>query len=387
MKDITRKNIKSVQGGINLLSVCFGTRVTCTIKYICGRLFFIRSKHRRKKQLRDWISTSKVEANDAWKRRFICLINSTNDRIVDEMIEAFYKDNVCRLTTANICGGGQLTVVCTERNEKARIGAFLEHYRGIGIKHFLICDNDSTDGTLEYLKEQRDVTLFYTREQYNSQHKTAWNNRMMASCGDDMWYLVVDADEFAWAPELCEMDINQYVERLLAKQIFAVKAIMLELYPSGNLGEESESDFRDEYRFYDRDNEFYCYEASMNTIYGAFYARVFNSFWAKQCKTPLFYLTEKQFHIGSHHIYPLVEDIESDYGMVLKHYKFLPGDENKFKEAIKQNNYANGSKMPKAFIKIYEQEHISAYDEKYSVEWNDATVQEYLPFIKSVSRT
>ena len=33
------------------------------------------------------------------------------------------------------------------RNEKIRLPFFLRYYRNLGVNHFLIVDNDSTDGT------------------------------------------------------------------------------------------------------------------------------------------------------------------------------------------------------------------------------------------------
>ncbi len=37
------------------------------------------------------------------------------------------------------------------RNEKVRLPYFLQYYRDLGIDHFLIVDNDSDDGSREYL--------------------------------------------------------------------------------------------------------------------------------------------------------------------------------------------------------------------------------------------
>ncbi len=45
-------------------------------------------------------------------------------------------------------------LVSTVRNEKIRLPYFLRYYRELGIDHFLIVDNDSTDGTLDYLGGQ-----------------------------------------------------------------------------------------------------------------------------------------------------------------------------------------------------------------------------------------
>ena len=46
----------------------------------------------------------------------------------------------------------------TMRNERIRVPYFLAYYRRLGVNHFLIVDNGSTDGSREFLAEQRDVT-------------------------------------------------------------------------------------------------------------------------------------------------------------------------------------------------------------------------------------
>ena len=42
----------------------------------------------------------------------------------------------------------------TLRNERVRLSYFLDYYRDLGVDHFLIVDNGSTDGSREYLLEQ-----------------------------------------------------------------------------------------------------------------------------------------------------------------------------------------------------------------------------------------
>ena len=52
------------------------------------------------------------------------------------------------------------------RNEIIRLPYFLEYYRKLGVAHFLIVDNDSDDGTGEYLADQPDVSLWHTTHSY-----------------------------------------------------------------------------------------------------------------------------------------------------------------------------------------------------------------------------
>ena len=63
--------------------------------------------------------------------------------------------------TAAITPGDVLCFVCL-RNEAPRLPHFLAHHRALGVRHFLIVDNASTDGTADLLRDQPDVSLWQT---------------------------------------------------------------------------------------------------------------------------------------------------------------------------------------------------------------------------------
>ncbi len=56
------------------------------------------------------------------------------------------------------------------RNERVRLPFFLRYYRDLGIEHFLMVDNASTDGSAEYLAAQPDVSLWRTEASYKRSH-------------------------------------------------------------------------------------------------------------------------------------------------------------------------------------------------------------------------
>ena len=63
------------------------------------------------------------------------------------------------------------------RNEMGRLPFALSYYRDLGVGQFLIVDNDSTDGTRDYLKAQPDVRLWHTKASYrDSRFGLDWMN-------------------------------------------------------------------------------------------------------------------------------------------------------------------------------------------------------------------
>ena len=90
-----------------------------------------------------------------------------------------------------------LLLYSTMRNEGVRLPYFLSYYREMGINHFLFVDNDSTDGTLDYLSRQPDVSVWHTSASYKrSRFGVDWLNWLQMRYGHEHWCLTVDPDEF-----------------------------------------------------------------------------------------------------------------------------------------------------------------------------------------------
>lgn len=124
------------------------------------------------------------------------------------------------------------------RNEMFMLPQFLTHYRRLGVESFLIADNCSDDGTLEYLMEQPDVALFSVDTDYSLSHYGAgWQQTMMSAFRVGKWTLIADTDELlAW-----QKNQSQSLPDLLKTPEFqgvdAARIFMLDMYPKASLGE------------------------------------------------------------------------------------------------------------------------------------------------------
>ncbi|MCV3270082.1 glycosyltransferase family 2 protein [Roseobacter sinensis] len=122
----------------------------------------------------------------------------------------------------------------TQRNEMPRLSYFLEYYRDMGVSHFLMVDNGSTDGSLDYLAAQADVSLWQTKGSYkNARYGVDWLNHLQGRYGHDHWCLVVDADEFLVYPFCDTRPLRALTDWLDTCSIRAFSAMMLDMYPKG----------------------------------------------------------------------------------------------------------------------------------------------------------
>lgn len=124
----------------------------------------------------------------------------------------------------------------TLRNEMSRLPHFFEHHRKLGIDHFLVVDNDSTDGSREWLLAQPDVSLWTTQASYKaSRFGMNWLGWLQMRYAPGHWCLTLDADEIFIFPDYQHAGLRELTDWLTANRISSLAATMLDLYPKGPL--------------------------------------------------------------------------------------------------------------------------------------------------------
>ena len=132
-----------------------------------------------------------------------------------------------------------LLAFTTLRNEMVRLPFFLNYYREMGINQFLIVDNGSTDGSLDYLASQPDVSVWSTEAGYKRARFGAdWLNWLQSKYGHGHWTLVVDPDEFLVYPFCDTRPLRALTDWLDASSIKSFSAMLLDMYPKGRLDEQ-----------------------------------------------------------------------------------------------------------------------------------------------------
>ena len=123
---------------------------------------------------------------------------------------------------------------CCLRNERVRLPFFLKYYRDLGVDHFLFVDNDSNDGSREYLADQPDVSVWHTTGSYrHARFGVDWLTALMSRHGHNHWCLTVDADEFLVYPFCDTRPLAALCDWLDASEVRSFAAMMVDMYPRG----------------------------------------------------------------------------------------------------------------------------------------------------------
>jgi hypothetical protein len=285
-----------------------------------------------------------------------------------------------------------ILLFATMRNEAVRLPYFLKYYRDLGVSHFLLVDNDSTDRTQQYLSNQKDVTLWHTRASYKkSRFGMDWMNHLLRKHGHGHWCLVVDPDEFFLYPFCDTRPLTALTEWLDASSVRSFGTMLLDMYPKGRMNAhkyEAGDNPLDIAAWFDAGN----YSFKRNETYGNLWiqggprARAFfpdrPEFAPALNKVPLVKWDKRYAYVSStHNLLPRGLNLvyEQNGGEkasgILLHAKFLNTFNKKAKEELERRQHYGNSQEYIAYAEAVKEhpELWCKYSEKY-INWRQLEI-------------
>ncbi|WP_170606628.1 glycosyltransferase family 2 protein [Ruegeria arenilitoris] len=138
----------------------------------------------------------------------------------------------------NVIQPDDILLMSVIRNEKIRLPYFLDYYRKLGVDHFLFVDNDSDDGSAEFLTQQPDVSVWNTQASYRrATFGVDWVNYLLRSYAHGHWVLTVDPDEFFIYPFCDTRPIRALTDWLDDTSVRSFGTMLIDMYPRGPIEE------------------------------------------------------------------------------------------------------------------------------------------------------
>lgn len=139
-------------------------------------------------------------------------------------------------------------------NEGALLKDFVRYYRGFGSIHFIAIDDHSDDGSFEFLKKQKDVTLFRpVKGSTYKAHKRFWRASLLDRFSFDCWCLVLDVDERLVWHDMENRPFSRLLADLEKEGAEALFCTMVDMYADKPIAEHiyRGSDLLEQFPYFD----------------------------------------------------------------------------------------------------------------------------------------
>lgn len=131
-----------------------------------------------------------------------------------------------------------ILLFCTFRNEDIRLPYFFDYYRKLGVNHFFMVDNGSSDDGGAYAAAQDDVSIWRTDAGYGrARYGMDWLTWLQMRYAHGHWTLTVDVDEFFVYPFCDTRPLAALGDWLDASDVRSFGALILDMYPEGPVNE------------------------------------------------------------------------------------------------------------------------------------------------------
>lgn len=335
------------------------------MKYMIGLIRWMQVCKLVKKYERGYEGV--VNARD-WRDLFkrYTIVAAYRSGSIEEFVTEFYNTHFEMIKRKDDLGFLNIfdpVLICAQKNDLVRIKELVQHYRKMGIKHMVFIDNESTDGSREWIEEQDDIDLYIIHSQYTTIRREAWINRMISFYGYNKWYIVVDSDEFLVYSGMEDHPITELIDKCIKNGFNTVRGIMLDMYSDDTLFADGDViDFRSRCNCFDRDGYYEKPNRFFREVHGGVRERAMDTS-AILTKYPIFYFKKGTFEECSHYRFPYVENLTAPCWFGILHYKFIDGkDVEKIKDRVRNGNYANGSEQYKGYLRTIETKNNAAID-------------------------
>lgn len=256
---------------------------------------------------RNLIKFSKTEFNN---------IEISNDYF-SKLLEGLNTKNLIQKTSSNF--DNSIILICFYHNFEKFAKKWINHYINIGIKNFVLVDNNSEDNSTKILKEYQNklnISFWQINEKYDYQKMCGLKQQILEHYGVGNQYLIVDDSELFIYENYEHISLENFLKK--EKQKF-IKSLVLEVYPDKQLYESQTENFK----FVDKGT--YKVTTSVpykQRFYGGPSFRILNINKSMQ-KIPFISYTGNEVLINNHYYYPWNVNEKSKTSSYILDYKFL----------------------------------------------------------------
>lgn len=282
------------------------------------------------------------------------------------------------------------TLLTVVRDDLERMKLFFLHYRKLGVKQFVVIDNGSTDGTLEWISQQQNTRCYRVSVKFLTASKIGWIEKVLALTGYNRWYVVVDSDELLDYVGSEHNNLKSLILHAIDNGYKHMNGYMLDMYSGKPLFAEEcrNNEIVSRLRYFDESSYTLNHNYSpiidkmVVSLFGGPRSRVFKNTGPCLNKQSMFYYDSETLYCSPHYFWPYNRWDEMSCSYVLRHYKFLKHDLCEFKKRIEEKGFWNGSKEYQNYLQTYYANSGICMKSKESKEYISSASLSTLPFLE-----
>jgi len=129
-----------------------------------------------------------------------------------------------------------IILVCFYNNFVNFVEKWMNHYIDLGIKNFVMIDNNSDDGSTPLLEKYVDkvnISFWKIEDEYNFYKMNGWRQQILEFYGKNKDYLIVHSDELFVYQNYKTVLLKDYLK---LKKVPYIKSLVLNVYSKGSDG-------------------------------------------------------------------------------------------------------------------------------------------------------
>lgn len=274
------------------------------------------------------------------------------------------------------------TLVVVVKNELERLQLLFDHYRKLGVRQFIVIDNDSSDGTREFAADQAGTRVYLVKENFQTRNKEAWVEKVLAITGYNRWYIVVDSDELIDYVGSEKHSIVEVIDAESRNGKTCLQGYLIDMYSRSQIFLE-DCDYKDIPKvlsLFDKDSYFVD---AKKRIYGGPRYRIFGT-KNQLSKQSIFYFKPYMAYLSCHKLYVPNSEVCEGRSFVIKHYKFLKKDFESYSGRAKKKNYYNNSIEYKILMEYIDIHGLPSFVYENSIAYENSASLKQLPFLNKI---
>lgn len=227
------------------------------------------------------------------------------------------------------------------KDEIDRMQLFFEHYRALGVHQFVVIDNNSTDGTRDFVSAQNDTRVYRVHDSFQTQKKVAWIEKLMTITGYGRWYVVVDSDELL---DFVGSETHTIEDLIVSRPESGkdyMQGFLVDMYAENPVFSVScnYQEIPQVFQLFDKDS---YYREGPIFVYGGPRHRVFGVS-ILLTKQSVFLFKPETIYCCPHYLYGYDKKTCDGFSYILRHYKFLEKDRLSYQERVNRKGFHKNS--------------------------------------------